>query len=112
FHVTGVQTCALPILARAADAGVKGALMQILDPAEEDFPFAGRTVFESMAGALEHETQRADGLRARYLGRLAERRARLAAAALRAGWQFTTHHTDLPAQGALLWLYHAIGRAG
>jgi uncharacterized protein (DUF58 family) len=95
-------------LARAADRGVKGALIQVLDPAEEEFPFDGRTIFESMGGTLQHETQQAGELRARYLARLAERKDRLAQLARAVGWHFTTHHTGSPAQAALLWAYAAL----
>lgn len=95
-------------LARAADRGVKGALIQVLDPAEEDFPFDGRTIFESMGGTLRHETQRAGDLRTRYLARLAERKDRLATLARAVGWHFSTHHTGGPAQSALLWAYAAL----
>jgi len=96
-------------LGHAADRGVKGVLLQVLDPVEEEFPFDGRTIFESMGGSLRHETRKAGDLRARYLGRLAERRARLGDLAAGAGWLFSTHHTGTPAQGALLWLYGALG---
>lgn len=95
-------------LARASDRGVKGVLIQILDPAEEEFPFDGRTIFESMGGTMRHETQRAGDLRARYLARLAERKDRLAQLARAVGWHFTTHHTGHPAQAALLWAYGAL----
>ncbi len=95
-------------LARASDRGVKGVLIQILDPAEEEFPFDGRTIFESMGGTMRHETQRAGDLRARYLARLAERKDRLAQLARAVGWHFTTHHTGHPAQSALLWAYAAL----
>ncbi|MFN3994220.1 MAG: DUF58 domain-containing protein [Tabrizicola flagellatus] len=95
-------------LARAADRGVKGVLIQVLDPAEEEFPFDGRTIFDSMGGTLTHETRQAGDLRARYLARLAERKERLAALARAVGWHFTTHHTGAPAQGALLWAYMAL----
>jgi uncharacterized protein (DUF58 family) len=95
-------------LARASDRGVKGVLIQILDPAEEEFPFDGRTIFESMGGTMRHETQRAGDLRARYLARLAERKDRLAQLARAVGWHFTTHHTGNPAQSALLWAYAAL----
>ena len=95
-------------LARAADRGVKGVLIQVLDPAEEDFPFDGRTIFESMGGTMRHETQRAGDLRERYLARLAERKDRLAQLARLVGWHFTTHHTGSPAQSALLWAYAAL----
>lgn len=95
-------------LARAADRGVKGVLIQVLDPAEEEFPFDGRTIFESMGGTLRHETQRAGDLRTRYLARLAERKDRLAQLARAVGWHFTTHHTGAPAQAALLWAFVAL----
>ncbi|OUD09026.1 hypothetical protein BVC71_09950 [Marivivens niveibacter] len=94
-------------LTRAADRGVSGTLFQILDPAEEDFPFDGRTVFQSMGGSLRFETQKAGDLRTRYRERLAERKDRIAALARTAGWQYGTHHTGDSAQSALLWLYTA-----
>jgi uncharacterized protein (DUF58 family) len=97
-------------LGQAADRDVRGALVQVLDPAEESFPFDGRTVFESMTGAMRHETLKAGELRARYLDRLAERRARLAELARLSGWQFHTHHTGDSATAALLWLYAALER--
>ncbi len=92
----------------AAERGVRGAMVQILDPVEESFPFDGRTIFESMGGALRHETLKAGELRTRYLDRLAERRDRLERLARLTGWQFTPHHTDAPALGGLIWLYHAL----
>jgi uncharacterized protein (DUF58 family) len=97
-------------LARASDRGVRGAILQVLDPAEEEFPFDGRTIFESMGGSLRHETQQAGELRDRYLARLAERKDRLATLARAVGWHYSTHHTGSPAQGALLWLYQALER--
>ncbi len=95
-------------LAYGADRGVRGVLLQVLDPAEEDFPFDGRTIFESMGGGLRHETQRAGDLRARYLARLGERKDRLAGLARAVGWQFSCFHTGAGAQPALLWAYRAL----
>ncbi|WP_341368876.1 DUF58 domain-containing protein [Yoonia sp. BS5-3] len=97
-------------LLRAADRGVRGALLQVLDPQEEAFPFDGRTIFESMTGALEHETLKAGDLKKRYLERLAMRKDRLAHLARTTGWQFSTHHTGQSATNALLWLYGAMER--
>jgi len=102
----GVETA----LAWASDKGVRGALVQVLDPAEEEFPFDGRTIFESMGGTVRHETLRAGDLRARYLDRLAERKARLAVMAQASGWHYLCHHTGQPAQAALLWMYRALER--
>ena len=102
--MTGVEAA----LARAADRGVRGVLCQVLDPAEEEFPFDGRTIFVSMGGSLSHETQAAGDLRGRYLARLAERKDRLAELARLSGWVYQTHHTGQTAQSALLWAYQAL----
>ena len=98
-------------LAQAADRGVRGAIIQILDPAEEEFPFDGRTIFESMSGALRHETRKAGDLRTRYLARLAERKDRLTQLSRAVGWQYLCHHTGQGAQSALLWAYQALAGA-
>lgn len=94
-------------LSQAAERGIKGSLLQILDPQEEAFPFAGRTKFHSMGGAITHETLSADGLKTRYLEKLATRKDALQSLARQTGWQFHTHHTNTPATSALLWLYQS-----
>ncbi|TYP82394.1 MULTISPECIES: DUF58 domain-containing protein [Maritimibacter] len=99
-------------LATAADRGVQGVLLQVLDPSEEAFPFDGRTVFHSMGNTLEFETRKAGELRDRYLARLARRKERLTAMAGLTGWRFHTHHTNDSPASALLWMYQALeGRA-
>ena len=95
-------------IAPLANRGIKGALVMVLDPAEEDFPFTGRTIFESMQRRLSFETRRASDLRGRYLERLARRKQALADLARQAGWQFHVTHTADPPAGTLLWLYHAL----
>ena len=96
-------------LGKAADRGVQGVLLQILDPSEESFPFQGRIVFESIGGTLQHETNKAGGLRQRYLDRLAAHKAELDALCNATGWRFHCHHTSDSAQSALLWLFQALG---
>ncbi len=95
-------------LTAAADRGVQGIVMQVLDPAEESFPYRGRTIFESMGGGIAHETLKASELRDRYLSRLAGRKDELARLCAATGWRFGQHHTSQSAQSALLWLYNAI----
>jgi len=97
-------------LGKAADRGVRGVMLQILDPQEEAFPFDGRTIFESMGQSLRHETLKAGDLRDRYLERLAERKARLEELAYLSGWQYRCHHTGDSLQQALLWAYTALER--
>ncbi|MEO1790024.1 MAG: DUF58 domain-containing protein, partial [Pseudomonadota bacterium] len=81
-----------------------------LDPQEEAFPFDGRTIFDSVAGTVTHETRRARDLRDRYLERLAERKDALSGLARVTGWQFSTHHTNQSASAALLWMFQALER--
>lgn len=98
-------------LDHAAQNNVHGVMIQVLDPQERDFPFQGRTVFNSLGGSLTFETQRAQSLASDYAERLASRQAELHALAAAAGWQFTIHHTDQSAQSALLWMYSALKAA-
>ena len=97
-------------LTEAADRGIQGIVLQVLDPAEETFPYRGRTIFESVGGTLAHETLKANELRDRYLERLAVRKDELATLTLATGWQYQCHHTDESAQSSLLWLYGAFER--
>jgi uncharacterized protein (DUF58 family) len=97
-------------LFKAADRGVRGALLQILDPQEEAFPFDGRTIFQSMSGSLQHETLKACDLKSRYLDRLAQRKDDLQSLARMTGWQFQTHHTNAAPNTALMWVYGALER--
>lgn len=100
-------------LTKAADRGVRGVLYHVLDPAEEAFPFRGRTIFQSVGGTLEHETLKASELKDRYLERLAARKAELQQLCSVAGWQYGLHHTETSVQSGLLWLWRALdgGRA-
>jgi len=107
--IDGVQLA----LTKAADRGVRGVLLHVLDPSEEAFPFSGRTIFESVGGTISHETLKANDLKTRYLDRLAERKDALQKLCALTGWQYGLHHTDSTAQSALLWLYGALdARAG
>jgi len=98
-----------PALAHAADLGVRGAFVQVLDESEEAFPFDGRLIFESMGGGTRFETQRARALQEAYKARLAARRAALTMLASRLGWRVLFHRTSQSPRSALLWLYMAIG---
>lgn len=92
-----------------AAAGAKGALVQVVDPAEEDFPFGGRTEFQDLESrdrlTLGEAASLADAYRARFAGH----RGAIEAAARRHGWTFIAHRTDRPAETALLALFAALG---
>lgn len=105
----GPRDAVFPALLNAAGQGTGGIFVMILDPVEEEFPFSGRTRFESVARQIRHETDQAASLRAAYLRRLAERRDDLAGVARRAGWQLVLHRTDESPRKALLALQMILG---
>lgn len=98
----------LEVLRHYGALGVRGHLIQVLDPAEEDLPFDGRTEFEDVASNLRMLARRAETLRGAYRDRLDALRTSLAQACRRQDWTFATHRTDNPAQGALLAAYAAL----
>ena len=95
-------------VAQAADQGVTGCLVQVMDATEETFPFDGRTKFRSMKGALEYQTDRARALRPAYQERVAARQAELRDMARRTGWLYLRHLTNESPRAAMLWLYAAL----
>ena len=91
-----------------AARGIGGHLLQVLDPVEEDLPFEGRTEFEGVEGEGRLVVSRVEGLRELYLGKLAAQREALRHLTGAAGWTFTQHRTDRPAQVPLLTLYETL----
>lgn len=94
-----------------ANAGVKGYLVQIIDPAEEDFPFTGRVRFEAPAFADTTMFGRVQNIRNNYRERYAAHAEAIGTLARRLGWHFLRHRTDKPPQTVLISLYGAIGGA-
>lgn len=95
-----------------ATAGVHGHLVQVLDPAEETLPFAGRVLFDGCEGEGQVLLGRVEDRRADYRARLLAHRERLQAIAAGFGWTFLLHHTDHPPAPALLSLYTALAAPG
>ncbi len=87
---------------------VDGHLVQILDPIEEEFPFAGRTEFRGFEDEGHVLLDRVQTVRADYLDRLREHRRGLSDIARAAGWTFLPHRTDRSPQTALLALYQGM----
>jgi len=94
-----------------ATSGVRGHLLQVLDPAEEDLPFHGRTEFAGVEDDSTLTFGRAESIRSRYQRKLTSHRDALRAATRRFGWTFTTHRTDRPPQTAVLSLHAALSGA-
>lgn len=91
-----------------AERGIRGFMLQVLDPAEVDMPFQGRRRFLGMEDEGDLLVGRAESLRLGYLKRLAELQDELSTFARRANWYFSVHSTGGPAQPALLGMYTAI----
>ena len=91
-----------------ASCGVKGHLVQIFDPAEEDLPFEGRVRFEAIEDKTETTFERVESVRELYQRNVKTHRDALAGLTQRLGWSFTTHRTDRPPETALLALYTAL----
>ena len=91
-----------------ATDGARGHLIQILDPAEEDLPFTGRTEFVGIEEDLRLMIGRAESMRKAYHARLALHRDRLMEAARKINFTFATHRTDRAPHSGLLALYGAL----
>ena len=95
-------------MTRISRAGIAGHLVRIVDPAEEEFPYAGRTRFE--IGRNESEIfGRVERLQSAYRAKFTAHGEAIASAASRLGWSATVHRTDHAPQAALIALYGAIG---
>lgn len=92
-----------------AGDGAKGALVQICDPAEEEFPFEGRVEFKDLESRDRLIFGETGKLGRDYKAKFAAHRERLEMLARQAGWTFIAHRTDRPVQGALLALFTALG---
>jgi uncharacterized protein (DUF58 family) len=96
-------------MSRLAANGVSGHVIQVLDPAEETLPYAGRTEFVGVEDSSRWLADRAETLRTDYRTALLAHRGVLETAARRLGWSFLVHHTDRPASEPLLSLIMRLG---
>lgn len=99
----------LDVLARH---GVRAHLIEIADPAEETFPYAGRTEFTDPETGEKLTAGRAELISAEYRNVYQARRAELAAWCRRLGWSYTVNHTDRPASDALVKVHFAMTGEG
>ncbi len=91
-----------------ADRGVRGHVLQILDPAEQDLPFRGRTRFEGVENEGSALIGRVEGVRDTYRAMLKSHQAGLCDIAGCAGWSYGLHVTSSSPESALLSLYTAL----
>lgn len=88
-----------------ARRGVGGHLVQIVDPAEEVFPYQGRIEFTDPENNTRITTGNAGAIREKYTTLFAARTSALRAQATKLGWTHTLHHTNKLASEALVSLH-------
>jgi uncharacterized protein (DUF58 family) len=91
-------------LQACAQSGAMGALVMIADPAEEDFPFHGRTLFHTPSGRGEVLIGRAETAQAAYAERLAAHRRAIRELGAEFRFPAVLHRTDHGASPALAML--------
>jgi uncharacterized protein (DUF58 family) len=99
-------------LRRLTQAGLGGHLVHIVDPAEEDFPYSGRTMFEASSGGRRETLGRAEDAQAEYRARFKAHAEAVSQLARLLGWNYIVHRTDRSAQLALIALYAAMSTRG
>jgi len=90
---------------RLTRANAGGRLVHIVDPAEEDFPYSGRTRFETVSGSQTRTLGRAEGVAEEYRKRFKAHTETVALLARKLGWNYTAHRIDRPPQSALVALF-------
>jgi len=96
-------------ITQLSGGGTHGHVVQIVDPAEETFPYWGRIEFIEPESGGRITAGRAENWRADYIARVARHRAEIRSETDRLGWSFTIHRTDRPASELLLSLHGRIG---
>jgi uncharacterized protein (DUF58 family) len=82
--------------------GLRGHVVEIADPAEESFPYAGRTEFVDPETGEKLVAGRAESIRDEYQRAYFARRDALGEALRRLGWSFVFNRTDHLASEALV----------
>jgi len=96
-------------IAQMSANGAHGHVVQIVDPAEETFPFSGRVEFIDPEDGHSITVGRAEAWREDYQARIERHRAEIRAETDRLGWSFIVHRTDRPASELLLKLHTQMG---
>jgi len=99
-------------IAQLSANGAHGHVVQIVDPAEESFPFSGRVEFFDPEDGHSITVGRAEAWREDYQKRLEQHRAEIRAETDRLGWSFIIHRTDRPGSDLLLKLHAQMGAGG
>jgi uncharacterized protein (DUF58 family) len=100
------------MIGQLSAGGANGHCIQIVDPAEESFPYSGRVEFIEPEGAGAITAGRAETWRNDYEARIARHRDEIRAETDQRGWSFSIHRTDRSASELLLRLHVRLGAGG
>ncbi len=92
------------------ESGLRGTVLQVLDPAEESLPYDGRVNFEGLEEESPWLVSRVESVRADYARRLQEQRDGLRDITRALGWGCDFHRSDQPPQAALMRLYTTLSQ--
>jgi uncharacterized protein (DUF58 family) len=95
-------------LAGLSSAGAHGTLVQVVDPAEESFPYSGRVEFIEPESGTMITAGRAEKWAQDYVARVAAHRDAIRAETGKLGWMFSTHTTSRSAAELLLFLHNGM----
>jgi uncharacterized protein (DUF58 family) len=90
---------------RLTRSNAGGRLVHVIDPAEADFPYSGRTRFEAASGPQNRTLGRAESVAGEYRVRFKAHAETVALMARKLGWNYTAHRIDRPPLAALVALY-------
>jgi uncharacterized protein (DUF58 family) len=93
------------MLAGLSSSGAHGTLVQVVDPAEEEFPYSGRIEFVEPEGGGVITAGRAEKWTTDYVQRVALHRDQIRSETSKLDWLFTTHTTSRSAAELLLFLH-------
>ena len=93
------------MLAGLSASGAHGTLIQVVDPAEETFPYSGRVEFVEPEDGNVILAGRAETWASDYVARLALHREQIRIETAKLGWLFSTHTTSRSAAELLLFLH-------
>jgi len=102
------------MLAALSSSGAHGTLIQVVDPAEETFPYAGRVEFVEPEGGDVIVAGRAERWASDYVERVALHREQIRLETGKLDWLFSTHTTSRSAAELLLFLHSGmmVSKAG
>ena len=89
------------VIVHFASLGIRGHLIQVLDPAEESLQYDGQVLFEGIEGEDEVLISNAEFLRDQYQAELTNHRFGIQEICRQFAWGFISHRTDQAPEHAL-----------